>query len=320
MLMGTSTSDDDARNMLDRYLDAGGNFLDTANCYAWFMRPGATGTESETLLGRWLAESGKRDRVFLASKAGGMVHHPEAHWTTTGHVDWTSARRDFEGAGAETLQRALDASLRRLRTDHLDLFYVHVDDEVTPIEETLETLAASIRAGKVRHIGWSNVRTTRLVKIRALCAQHGWPAPVALQQQHSYLRRRPGLDHASIVDGEQLEHLRRHPDLTLVAYSPVLKGVYDDPEKRRGHWAMDPYAGPDTDARLEALSQAARELGVRPNQLVLAWLLHQRSPRVIPLVGPRTPEQLEQHLQALHIELAPQRWSQLEAAGDRDAA
>jgi aryl-alcohol dehydrogenase-like predicted oxidoreductase len=320
MLMGTATSESDARSMLDRYFDSGGNFLDTANCYAWFVRPGATGTESESLLGRWLKDSGKRDRVFLASKAGGMVNHPEALWSATGEVDWSRARRDFEGAGAETLRRCLDASLKRLQTDCLDLYYVHVDDWVTPLEETLEALAGLVRSGKVRHIGWSNVRTARLEKIRELCARNGWPAPVALQQQHSYLRRRPGLDHASIVDDEQLEHLRRHSDLTLVAYSPVLKGIYDDPEKRRGHWAMGPYVGPDSDARLEALLQAARELGVRPNQLVLAWLLHQRAPRVIPLVGPRTPEQLEQHLEALRIELAPERWSQLDEAGHRHGA
>jgi aryl-alcohol dehydrogenase-like predicted oxidoreductase len=315
MLMGTSTSESDARALLDRYLEVGGNFLDTANCYAWFNRPGTTGAESESRLGRWLVESGHRGRVFLATKVGAMVRHPEAHWSATGELDWQSARRDFEGAGAETLQRCIDESLRRLQTDHVDLYYVHVDDWVTPLEETLEALAGLVRAGKVRHIGWSNVRTARLVKIRELCARNGWPVPVALQQQHTYLRHRPGLDQVSIADDEQLEHLRQHPDLTLVAYSPVLKGVYDDAAKRRGHWAMQPYEGPATEARLEALGQVAHELDVRPNQLVLAWLLHQRSPQVVPLVGPRTPEQLEQHLDALRIELPPETWSRLDEAG-----
>jgi aryl-alcohol dehydrogenase-like predicted oxidoreductase len=315
MLMGTSTGESDARRMLERYLDAGGSFLDTANCYAWFNRPGTTGTESESLLGRWLVDGGRRERVFLATKAGAMVRHPEAHWSATGQLDWESARRDLEGAGRETLLRAIDESLRRLQTDHVDLYYVHVDDWVTPLEETLEALADLVRVGKVRHIGWSNVRTARLVQIRELCTRNGWPAPVALQQQHTLLRPRPGLDSVSIADDEQLEHLRRHPDLTLVAYSPVLKGVYDDDAKRRGHWAMQPYEGLANEARLKALGQAARELRVRPNQLVLAWLLHQRSPRIIPLVGPRTAEQLEQHLDALSLDLPPEIWSKLNESG-----
>ncbi|HTV19754.1 MAG TPA: aldo/keto reductase [Polyangiaceae bacterium] len=317
MLMGTSTSEGEAHTLLARYLDAGGNFLDTANCYAWWAAASATGAESENVLGRWLAASGKRHEVFLASKVGGMVRDPAALWSPSGEVDWPRARRNYEGAGAETLRRGIDASLRRLQTDYLDLYYVHVDDWVTPLEETLDALTGLVRAGKVRHIGWSNVRTERLESIRRLCQQHGHVAPVALQQQHTYLRPRAGLESVSIVDDAQLEHLRRHPELTLVAYSPVLKGVYDDPDKRRGHWVMESYQGPDSEARLSALARAARELGVRPNQLVLAWLLQQRSPRVIPLAGPRTLEQLEQHLEALRIELPPELVAQLDAVESR---
>jgi len=315
MLMGTSTSERDAQRMLDRYLDAGGNFLDTANCYAWWSRRGSTGGESEAVLGRWLAASGKRERVLLATKGSAMLKNPLAHWNAAGEVDWESARRDFEGAGAATLRSDLEGSLRRLGTDHVDLYYVHVDDWVTPLEETLEALAGLVRAGLVRSIGWSNVRTARLAEIERLCSAHGWPAPVAVQQQHTYLRPRPGLDQVSIVDDEQLEYLRRHPALTLVAYSPILKGVYDDAGKRRGHWAMASYEGPDSHARLEVLGALAREIGARPNQLVLAWLLAQRSPRVVPLVGPRTPEQLEDNLAAASIELSPDVLARLDAAG-----
>ena len=315
MLMGTATNEDDSRTMLERYLAAGGNFLDTANCYAWWSRPDSTGGESESLLGRWLVTSRQRQRVFLATKGAAMVRSPATHWTAAGEVDWAKVRRDFEGAGAETLQRNLDASLRRLQTDYIDLYYVHVDDWVTPLEETLAALAGMVQAGKVRYIGWSNVRTERLEQILRLCSENAWPAPVALQQQHTYLRPRAGLEQASIVDDLQLGFLRSRPEIALVSYSPILKGVYDDPAKRHGHWAMSPYAGPDSDARLAALALVARELGVLPNQLVLAWLLHQSSPRVIPLVGPRTLPQLDQNLHALGIELAPERCSWLNAAG-----
>jgi aryl-alcohol dehydrogenase-like predicted oxidoreductase len=315
MLMGTSSPEGESRQILDRYLDAGGNFLDTANCYAWFLRQGSAGGESEALLGRWLSETGKRDRVFLATKGAAMVRRPEAHWTPTGELDWANARRDFEGAGAETLRRSLEASLRRLQTDHVDLYYVHVDDWVTPLEETLEALLGFVRAGKVRYLGWSNVRTARLAEIRRICLERGWPSPVALQQQHTYLRPRAGLDQVSIVDAEQMAFLEAHPELTLIAYSPILKGVYDDAAKRDGHWAMQPYVGADTDARLAALAALAHELGVRPNQLVLAWLLAQPAPQLFPLVGPRTLAQLDEHLEALRLELPTAAVSQLDAAG-----
>jgi aryl-alcohol dehydrogenase-like predicted oxidoreductase len=314
MQMGTLTDESTSRTMLDRYIDRGGNFLDTANCYGWFLKRGSTGGESEELLGRWFAASNKRERVFLATKGGAMVKNPAAHWNARGELDMTSARRDFEGAGRDTLIADVDASLRRLRTDHIDLYYVHVDDRSTPLEETLGALAGLVQAGKVRFIGWSNVRTWRLERIRQLCARHGWPAPVALQQQHSYLRPRQGLDTSKFVDDEQLDYLRAHPDLALVAYSPILRGIYDDPERRRAHWVFSPYAGADSEARISLVADVARQLGVSPNQLVLAWLLHQRAPLVIPLVGPRTLDQFEQNLHASSLSIPPELCSRLSRA------
>ncbi|MEJ3749957.1 aldo/keto reductase [Actinomycetes bacterium KLBMP 9797] len=311
MLMGTLTDEASSFEMLDRYLDAGGSFLDTANCYAWWPGPGNRGGESEALLGRWFARSGRRDEVFLATKGSAWVSDAEA---VRGRP-WPEVEASFEGAGGDTLRRALDASLQRLGTDHVDLYYVHVDDRSTPLEETLSALAELVQAGKARYIGWSNVRTWRLERIRQLCDRHGWPAPVALQQQHSYLRRRAGLRHASIVDDEQLDYLRANDDVTLVAYSPILKGVYDDPERRRGHDIMEPYAGPDAEARLAVLTGLATELGVTPNQLVIAWLLHQTDPTMVPLIGPRTLDQYAAAMPALDIKLDADRLARLDAAG-----
>jgi aryl-alcohol dehydrogenase-like predicted oxidoreductase len=315
MQMGNATDEKDSRTILDRYLDLGGSFIDTADCYEWWAYRESPGGQSEELLGRWMRDGGKRDRVFLATKGSGMPHHSPDLWQDDGTPDWDLARRTFTGAGADNLRHALDGSLRRLGTDHVDLYYIHVDDRGTPLEETLETLAGFVRAGKVRHIGWSNVRTWRLERIRQLCARHGWPAPVALQQQHSYLRPRAGLDTASIVDPEQLDYLREHDDLTLVAYSPIAKGVYDDAARRGGHAMMESYAGPDADARLAAVSEVAAEAGVTPNQLVLAWLLHQEAPPVIPLIGPRTPEQFENLIPALDVKLSAGQLERLDAAG-----
>jgi aryl-alcohol dehydrogenase-like predicted oxidoreductase len=313
MLMGTSTDSAESFDMLDRYVEAGGRFLDTANCYAWWLQRGTLGGQSEALLGRWLARRGRRDDIFLATKGSGMVWDQSHAWTTDGRPDWE--RVTFEGAGAQTLFGAVDDSLLRLGTDYIDLYYVHVDDRSTPLEETLEALAAIVAAGKVRHLGWSNVRTWRLERIRQLCDRYGWPAPVAVQQQHSYLRRRAGLSHSSIVDDEQLDYLRVHDDLTLVAYSPILRGIYDDPAKRDGHWMMDSYRGPDADARLAAVGEVAAEVGVTPNQLVLAWLLHQTEPVLVPLIGPRTLEQYDAAMPALDVKLTDEQVARLDAAG-----
>jgi aryl-alcohol dehydrogenase-like predicted oxidoreductase len=315
MQMGNATGEQDSIRILDRYLDAGGSFIDTADCYEWWGSRGSRGGESEELLGRWLRAGNRREQVFLATKGSGMPAYSPDLWAADGTANWELARDTFAGAGADTLRHALDGSLRRLGTDHVDLYYVHVDDRSTPLEETLEALAGLVQSGKVRHLGWSNVRTWRLERIRRLCAQHGWPAPVALQQQHSYLRPRGGADSASVVDGEQLDYLREHDDLTLVAYSPILKGVYDNVTRRDGYWQMRAYDGPDTDARLAVLADVAAELGVTGNQLVVAWLMHQSDPRVIPLIGPRTPEQLESLLPALDIKLTGEQLTRLDDAG-----
>ncbi|MGB3442736.1 MAG: aldo/keto reductase [Actinophytocola sp.] len=305
MLMGTRTDEQTSFGMLDRYLDTGGSFVDTADCYAWWPAPGNTGGESETVLGRWFAARGNRDRVFLSTKGSAWVADPDRY-------RGASEPPAYAGADPATLEKALDGSLRRLGTDHVDLYYVHVDDRATPLEETLETLAGFVRAGKVRHIGWSNVRTWRLERILGLCDRHGWPAPVALQQQHSYLRPTAGARFLSIVDDEQLDHLRANPAVTLVAYSPILKGIYDDPARHDVHQVLANYAGPDTDARLARLATLAGDLGVTPNQLVLAWLLHQTDPTPVTLAGPRTPAQLDIALGALDVKLTDEELALLD--------
>jgi aryl-alcohol dehydrogenase-like predicted oxidoreductase len=314
MQMGNATGEEDSIRILDRYREAGGTFLDTADCYEWWARPGGTGGESEELLGRWMESRSCRDETFLATKGSGLPVYSPDLWAADGTANWELARRTFSGTGAAHLRAALEGSLRRLGTDHVDLYYVHVDDRSTPLEETLAALAAFVAEGKVRYLGWSNVATWRLERIRGLCAANGWPLPVAVQQQHSYLRPRPSSDNVSIVSAEQLDYLGANPDQTLVAYSPILKGVYDSAAKRDGHRMMDAYAGPDADARLSVLGQIAEETGATPNQLVVAWLLNQTAPHVIPLIGPRTPDQFEASLPALTVKLTDDQLTRLAAA------
>jgi aryl-alcohol dehydrogenase-like predicted oxidoreductase len=315
MIMGTRTDEDTSVRILNDYLEQGGDFLDTANCYAWWHARGTNGGQSEELLGRWFAaDPSRRDQVFLATKGTAALRDPVAPWRGGGEPEWIDG--NFEGAGADTLRRNLDDSLRRLQTDHIDLYYVHVDDRETPLEESLEALAGFVAAGKIRHYGWSNVRAWRLARIQALCERYGWPAPVAVQQLHSYLRRRAGLaDDASVVDDEQLDYLRANRQATLVAYSPILQGIYDDPAKRSTSHLRDRFRGPDTDARLAAVEALAAEAGATPGQVVLAWLLAQDDPTIVPLIGPRTFEQYRAALPALDLKLSAEQLERLDAAG-----
>lgn len=315
MQMGSETNEQDSVTILNRYLELGGSFIDTADCYEWWANPGTPGGQSEGLLGRWMRDGNKRDQVFLATKATAVPVASPGLWAADGTANWELARRTFSGAGADNLRYALDGSLKRLGIDHIDLYYVHVDDPATPLEETLETLDSFVKAGKVLHLGWSNVRTWRLERIRQLCERHGWTAPVALQQQHSYLRPKAGDESDSVVGVEQWGYLGEHDDLTLVAYSPILKGVYDNVAKRTAHHIMASYGGPDTDARFAAVDALAAEVGATPNQVVLAWIAQRPGPRVVPLIGPRTPEQFENVVPALDLKLTTEQIERLDAAG-----
>jgi aryl-alcohol dehydrogenase-like predicted oxidoreductase len=300
MGMGTLADDETSFALLDRY--------------AWWWAKGTPGGQSEELIGRWLARGGRRDRTFIATKGSGRIRDVDAVWPAGADTaDWSAAK--FVGAAAGILRSSLEGSLRRLGVEHIDLYYVHVDDRSTALEETLQALADFVREGKVRYLGWSNVRTWRLERIRGLCAANGWPQPVALQQKHSYLQRRAGLETPSIVDDEQLDYLRERTDLSLIAYSPLLKGLYDaPPAERQAHAAMLPYAGDAAARRLAGLDAVAAETGYQPGQVVLAWMAAQRSPRVIPLIGTTKVARYRDAAAALDLELTPEQRATLDAA------
>lgn len=327
MVMGTLTPEDESRRILDHYIgevtprytapdgSPAQGMVDTADCYCWWNARMEPGGHSEGVLRRWLETAGARERVYLATKGTALIKDLAAVWDGADEPNWDLARTLYAGAAPQTLRDSLAGSLERLGLDSVDLYYVHVDDKSTPLEETLEALADFMAEGRIRAYGWSNVRTWRLARIREICAARGWPQPVALQQQHTYLRRRAGLRHGSIVDDEQMDYLEDHPDLQLVAYSPILKGVYNDPAKREGHWAMGPYEGPDAEARIAELTAVSAEAGCTPNQAVLAWMLAGRQPSIIPLIGPRTWDQYLESIEALDVELTQEQVARLDAAG-----
>ncbi|MFG1638809.1 aldo/keto reductase [Amycolatopsis sp. NPDC049252] len=311
MTMGTSTDEQTSARILDAYLDAGGDFLDTANCYSWWAAPSYVGGESESTLGKLLR--GRRDRVFLATKVSAQptdLPAARAAIRPDGTTDWEARERTYEGASAAVIRRSVEDSLRRLGTDHIDLYYIHVDLRREPLEETLSALDGLVRSGKVRYTGWSNVRTWRLEQIRTLAVAHGWSPPVAVQVQHSYLRPN-GADVPSIAGGELLDWLAAHPDVSLAAYSALLRGIYDDATYRESTPVWRAYAGPDSEARLAAVAKVASSLGATGNQVALAWLLHKG---VIPLIGPRTWEHYASIAPAFTLELPEEHMSLLDNA------
>jgi aryl-alcohol dehydrogenase-like predicted oxidoreductase len=291
MFFGTRTGKETSYELLDQYVDAGGSFLDTANIYARWVS-GFKGGESETVLGGWLRERRNRSRMFIASKVG--VHYPGVE----------------SGLRAQQIKTECEKSLKRMGIEVIDLYYAHLDDRHTPLEETMEAFDRLVREGKVRLLGASNYRAWRLEEARWVSRTNEWADFCCIQQRHSYVRPRTGTvfgtQIAANVDLLDYCHSR---GVTLLAYSPLLGGAYTRPDRE----FPEQYRGADTDARALALERVARELGVSPNQVVLAWMA-QSDPPVIPLVAASTVEQMAENLGALAVQLNPRQMEALNSA------
>ncbi|MBP6439970.1 MAG: aldo/keto reductase [Caldilineaceae bacterium] len=292
MYFGSRNDRATSYRMLDRYVDAGGSFIDTANIYAWWM-DGYRGGESETLLGEWLRERGHRSRLFIATKVGFQYDDVKI------------------GLTAAQIEAECDKSLRRLGVDTIDLYYAHVDDRNAPLEETLAAFDRLVRAGKVRFIGASNFLAWRLAQAHALSEQHGWPDYVCLQQRHTYLRPKPGasFDPQLSLTDDLVDYCRTN-QVTLLAYSSLLSGAY----QRADRPVPDEYCGPDADTRLAVLRNVAAARGVTPNQVILAWLV-QQNPPIIPVMAASTDAQMAENLDALKITLTDDELALLNTSG-----
>jgi aryl-alcohol dehydrogenase-like predicted oxidoreductase len=275
------------------YVDAGGMFIDTANVYARWIE-GAQGGESEALLGRWMQSRGHRSKLFIATKIGAPYGDVPA------------------SLKARYVEQEVEKSLKRLGIDTIDLYYAHRDDRETPQEEHLAAMDKLVRAGKVRYIGASNWLAWRLEGAWKLSDANGWAHHVAVQEKHSYLIPRAGWkpDGHPYASGEFLEYCGLR-DIAVVAYSPLVKGAYTRADKT----LPAAYTGPDNEARLAALKKVAAETGATPNQIVLAWLMQQASPRVIPLFSASTPDQMQENLGAVDLELSAEHMQHLSEAG-----
>jgi aryl-alcohol dehydrogenase-like predicted oxidoreductase len=304
MLFGTLTDEKTSFAVLDRYVEAGGNFIDTSDNYAFWVG-GDVGGQSEALLGRWRRSRGVGDEVVIATKLGAAPLAPG-----TGYVD------NAEGLSAKAVREAAERSRERLGVDRLDLLYAHIEDRTVPLAETVEAFGTLVAEGTVGLLGASNHAIWRVERARALAAAAGVPGYEVLQYQHSHLRPRFDMPSDLFEDGslghagaELLSYLRAEPGLTLVAYSPLLAGAYTREDK-----PLPPdYDHPGTPARLAALREVAKETGAGVNQVVLAWQIGGALP-VIPLAGASSVAQLEENLAAVDLDLTEDQRARLDAA------
>lgn len=270
--------------ILDAFVDAGLNFIDTADIYSTWV-PGHTGGESETILGNWLKHSGKRSKIVLATKVGMQMGSGKK-----------GLRKDY-------ILEEVEDSLRRLQTDHIDLYQAHEDDPSTPLEETLGAYAQLIREGKVRAIGASNYSAERLAESLRVSRLHGLPSYQSLQPKYNLVER-AGYE-------SELEPLVLKEGIGVVPYyalaSGFLTGKYRS-EADLGKSVRGAGVKKYMDARgfriLAALDQVATAHRSTPGKVALAWLMA-RPGITAPIASATSLAQLQDLVDSTHLDLDP---------------
>jgi aryl-alcohol dehydrogenase-like predicted oxidoreductase len=309
MMFGTTTDEPTSLAILDRYVEAGGTFIDTSNNYAYWVNH-TQGGESEELLGRWRRRRGIGDEIVIATKLGARPVRAGISFAEA------SKPSSVEGTSPKVIRESAKRSRERLGVARLDLLYAHLDDMDVPQQDVVEAFAELVGEGTVGLLGASNHWAWRVERARTLAATAGLPGYEVLQYHHTYLRRRTDLPGRRAVDGEPgiasgdlLSYVRAMPELTLVAYSALLGGGYvreDKPlESDLDH--------PGTAVRLTALREVAMETGATVNQVVLAWLIGGEVP-MIPLISASSVEQLDESLAAVDLELTADQRAKLDSA------
>ncbi|MBN8232729.1 aldo/keto reductase [Corallococcus macrosporus] len=279
MNFGWTTEEPDAHAIMDSAHAKGINFFDTANVYGWGENKGLT----EKIIGNWFAQGGgRRERTVLATK----VYGPMGEWPNEGKLS------------ALNIRRALDASLKRLKTDYIDLYQFHHVDRATPWEEIWQAMEVAVAQGKVLYVGSSNFAGWHLAQAQAAAAQRNFLGLVSEQSLYNLLAR--------TVELEVLP-AARHYGLGVLPWSPLQGGLLGGVlrKEREGKRRLEGRAQEQLQKhreRIERYEAFADELGHEPGDVALAWLLHQPAVTA-PIIGPRTAGQLDSALRAVDVKL-----------------
>jgi len=281
---GWGAPKDDSQKMFDLFVEAGGNFIDTANNY--------TNGTSEKFVGEFIKAD--RDHFVLATK-------------------YTLSERDtdpnFGGNHRKNMRRSVEGSLQRLGTDHIDLLWLHMWDGMTPVEEVMRALDDLVRAGKVSYVGISDTPAWVVSQANMLADFRGWSRFVAYQGEYSLASRAPERDILPMTDAL---------DMTYLAWGILeggeITGKYNSP-------SSEPKRSSDTSERLKSIAsvvmEVAREIGCTPSQVAVNWV-RQRSHQMIPILGARTEKQLKDNLGALGFELTSEQIERLNQSNPID--
>jgi aryl-alcohol dehydrogenase-like predicted oxidoreductase len=293
-VFGWSADEKRSFELLDAFVAGGGNLIDTADVYSAWV-PGNRGGDSETIIGKWLKQSGKRAQVLIATKVAKWAEQP--------------------GLSAVNIQQAVEGSLKRLQTDCIDLYQAHEDDASVPLSETLGAFSRLIEQGKVRVIGASNYGANRLAEALKVSTEHNLPRYETLQPEYNLMDR--------VGYETDMEPLIRRENLGVISYfslaSGFLSGKYrsdEDLAKSRARGgAVKKYLNPRGQQVLSALDAVATAHKATPVQVSLAWLMA-RPGLTAPIASATSTQQLDELLKAMTLQLTDDEIAQLDLASD----
>lgn len=286
---GWGSSVADSEQVIDRYIEQGGNFIDTANFY--------THGHSEKIIGDHLGrDRNKRQQIVIATKFFGMMRAGDPN---------------AGGAGRKNIIWACEESLRRLQTDYIDLYWMHAWDWHTPIDETMRALDDLVSAGKIRYVGFSDTPAWKVVQAQMLAQLHGWAPLIALQVEYSLLER--------TIEGEMIPAAQEF-GLGITPWSPLKSGALSGKYRRgkpveqidgRSSWAPNMLDEHGYDV-VDLVVQIAEEIGSTPARVALNWVCRQQG-ITSPIIGARTLQQLDDNLAALDVQLSVEQLQRLSA-------
>jgi len=281
-------------SLLDAWVDAGFNFIDTADVYSRWA-PGHTGGESETVIGRWLAQGGRRDKVVIATKVGNDMGE--------GRI----------GLKPERIREAVEASLRRLKVERIDLYQAHRDDESTPLDATLAAFARLIEAGKVRAIGASNFTAPRLAQALQVSAQQRLPRYESLQPLYNLFDRAEFESELQTLCQREQVGVMNYYALAAGFLTGKYRSAEDVAKSPRGGMVVKKYLNERGLKIVAALDRAADQTGSTPGQVAIAWLLAQ--PGITsPIASATSIAQLQDLAKAARLRLPAETLQRLNAA------